>query len=71
MSRASSDHIINFNKDKVGTKSIICQTMIVNKVPNFPSFFYKYFAKNFSQCLNPTHFEHALQVHAESFFDKN
>ena len=32
--------------------------MVVNKVPNFPSFIYKYFALNISQCINPTHFEH-------------
>ena len=69
--RASSDCIIHFNKKKVGTKSLICQTMIVNNNPDFPSVFYKYFAKNFGQCINPTHFEHALYVHAESFFNKN
>ena len=26
---------------------------------------------NFSQFINPTYFEHALHLHAESFFDKN
>ena len=44
--------------------------MSLNEVLNFPSFIYKYFAYNFSQCLNPIHLEHALHVHAESFFDK-
>ena len=39
VSRASSDCIIYYNKQYVGTKSLVCQTMIVNKVPNFPSFF--------------------------------
>ena len=43
VSRASSDRIIYFD-NKISTKSLICQTMVVNKVPNFPSFFYKYFA---------------------------
>ena len=38
ISRASSDRIINFNKNKVVTKSLICQTILVNKVPNFPTF---------------------------------
>ena len=37
--RASSDSIIYFNIRKIGTKSLICQIMFVNKVPNFPSFF--------------------------------
>ena len=58
------------NKKEVGTKSLICQTMIVNKVPNFLLFFYKDFVKNFSQCIKLTHFEHALHEHTESFFDK-
>ena len=44
--------------------------MIVTKVPKFPSFFNKYFALNFSQCIKPTHFEHVLHVQTESFFDK-
>ena len=35
-SRASSDHIIYFNKKLVGTKSLTCQIMIINKVANFP-----------------------------------
>ena len=35
---------VYLNKNKVGTKSLICQTIITNKVPNFPLFFYKKFA---------------------------
>ena len=43
-SLASSDRKIYFNKKLVGIKSLICQIMIANKVPNFPSLFSKYFA---------------------------
>ena len=39
VSRASSDHIIYFDKNEVGTKLLICQIMIVNKVPIFLHFF--------------------------------
>ena len=43
-SRASSDHIIHFNKKQVGTKSLNCQIMSANKVPNSPLLFSKYLA---------------------------
>ena len=42
---------IYFNNKKVDNKSLICQIMIVNKVPNFPSIFSKHFAENFRQCI--------------------
>ena len=29
------------------------------------------FDVSFSQCINPTHFDNALHVHTESFFNKN
>ena len=45
LSLASSDRIIYLNKNLVGTKILICQAIIVNKVLNFPRFFFhKYFA---------------------------
>ena len=58
-------------KKKVGSKSLICHTTILNNVPNIPSFLAKKFAKYFRQCINPTHFEHVLYVHDKPFFDKN
>ena len=58
-------------KKIVGTKSLICQIMIANKVPNFPSLFSKFLLKISASIYTPTHFEHVLHVHAKSFFDKN
>ena len=48
VSSVSSDHIIYFNKEKVDTKSLICQIIIVNQVPNFHRFFPNNLLKIFS-----------------------
>ena len=52
VSRASSDRIIYFNKNSDGTKWLICQTIFLNKVPNFLSFF-KIFWLKFEPVYKP------------------
>ena len=52
-------------------KSLSCQTVIVIKVPDFPSFFPNILLKISARIQTPTYFKHAMHVHANSVFDKN
>ena len=54
-------------KKKAGIKSLIRQTIIVNKFPNFHLFFFP----NDLLKISPVHNEHAQHLQAMSFFNKN